>query len=376
MHVGLNLVFLVPGEQGGMEVYARELLRALAGERPDLRLTSFVSREARAAGGPWDEVGDVVEVPVNARSRVQWVRGEQQLLPGLARRAGVQLVHSLANTAPARGRFKRVVTIHDLHYRVIPDAHFGVLALGLRVLVPLGARRSDRVIAVSRDTGADVRRYLHVPAGRVDVVPNGLGLTPAGPAEPEAALRERHALGARAVVLSVSAKRPHKNLMRLLDALAAIPAERRPLLVVPGYPTPYERELLEHAGAVGVRDDVRFLDWVSDAELEGLYALAALFVFPSLHEGFGLPVLEAMNRGVPVACSNVSSLPEVAGDAALLFDPHDTSSITAAMQRLLADGAEAQRLRVAGRAQAARFTWAATARATAASYERALAAPS
>jgi glycosyltransferase involved in cell wall biosynthesis len=375
MHVGLNLVFLVPGEQGGMEIYARELLRELARQRPDIRLTSFVSREARAAGGPWDDVGDVVEVPVNARSRVQWVRGEQGLLPGLARRAGVQLVHSLANTAPVRGRFRRVVTIHDLHYRVIPDAHFGVLALGLRVLVPLGARRSDRVIAVSQDTGKDVRRYLRIPADRVDVVPNGLGLTPADPPEPERALRTRHGLGTRRVALSVSAKRPHKNLARLLDALAAIPSETRPLLVVPGYPTPYEQRLREHAVALGVIDDVRFLDWVSDAELEGLYALAALFVFPSLHEGFGLPVLEAMNRGVPVACSNVSSLPEVAGDAALLFDPHDTASISAAMTRLLDDGAEADRLRSAGRAQAARFTWAATARATAASYERALTEP-
>ncbi len=376
MHVGLNLVFLVPGEQGGMEVYARELLHALAIERPELRLTSFVSREARAAGGPWDDVGAVVEVPVSARSRVQWVRGEQQLLPGLAHRAGVQLVHSLANTAPARGRFKRVVTIHDLHYRVIPEAHFGVLALGLRVLVPLGARRSHRVIAVSHDTGADVRRHLGVRRDRVDVVPNGVGLTPAAAPQPEQLLRERHALGSRQVVLSVSAKRPHKNLRRLLDALAAIPAERRPLLVIPGYRTPYERELREHARSLGALDDVRFLDWVSDAELEGLYALSTLFVFPSLHEGFGLPVLEAMNRGLPVACSNVSSLPEVAGDAALLFDPRDTSAITAAIEHLLHDRAQAERLCAAGRAQAARFTWAATARATAASYERALGRPS
>ncbi len=368
----MNLIFLVPGEQGGMEVYARELLRALAAERPDVRLTSFVSREGRAAGGPWDELGDVVEVPVRARNRVEWVRGEQQLLPGLARRAGVQLVHSLANTAPVRGRFRRVVTIHDLHYRLVPEAHFGVLALGLRVLVPLGARRSHRVIAVSHDTGAAVRRYLHVRADRLDVVPNGVGLTPAGAAEAEDVLRERHRLGRRQVVLSVSAKRPHKNLMRLLDALAAIVPERRPLLVVPGYPTPYERELLAHARGLGVLDDVRFLDWVSDAELEGLYELAAAFVFPSLQEGFGLPVLEAMNRGVPVACSNVSSLPEVAGDAALLFDPHDARAITTAIERLLGDPAEAGRLRAAGHAQAARFTWAATARATAASYDRAM----
>jgi len=372
VHVGLNLVFLVPGEQGGMEVYARELMRALHGERPDLRLTAFVNREARAAGGEWDDVADVVEVPVFARSRVQWVRGEQQLLPGLARRAGVDVLHSMASTAPARGRFKRVVTIHDLLYRVVPDAHFGVKGLGMRVLVPLAARTSDRVIAISRSTGADVQRYLKVPADRLDVIPSGVGVTPAGPPEPAAALRERHGLGARRVVLSVSAKRPHKNLERLLQALAAIPAERRPVVVVPGYPTPYEATLRERAAELGVLSDLRLLDWVSGPELEGLYALADVFVFPSLYEGFGLPVLEAMRRGVPVACSNRSSLPEVAGDAALLFDPEDVGSITRAIERILGEPAEADRLRSAGRVQAARFTWAATARATAASYERAM----
>jgi glycosyltransferase involved in cell wall biosynthesis len=372
-HVGLNLVFLVPGEQGGMEIYARELLRALPAERPDLRLTAFVNREARAAGGEWDEFADVVEVPVFARNRVEWVRGEQQLLPGLARRAGVDLVHSLASTAPARGRFRRVVTIHDLHYRVVPEAHFGVLGLGMRVLVPLAAHRSHRVIVDSQSTRADVRRYLHVPERKLDTVALGVGVTPAGEAEPEAALRARHELGTRHVVLSVSAKRPHKNLARLLEALAAIAPERRPVLVVPGYATPYEPVLRERAAALGVGDDVRWLGWVAGPELEGLYALAAAFVFPSLYEGFGLPVLEAMRRGVPVACSDRSSLPEVAGDAALLFDPEDPRAITAAIERLLGDGAEAGRLRAAGREQAARFTWAATARATAASYDRALA---
>ena len=372
MRLGLNLVFLVPGEQGGMEVYARELLRALAAERPDLRLTSFVNREARAAGGEWDDVGDVVEVPVFARSRVQWVRGEQQLLPGLARRAGIDVLHSLASTAPVRGRFRRVVTIHDLLYRVVPEAHFGILGLGMRVLIPAAAHRSHRVIAISRSTATDIRRYLHVARERIDVIPEGVGATPS--AEPEAAdvLRARHVLGARPVVLSVSAKRPHKNLMRLLEALAAIPAERRPMLVIPGYPTPYEIQLRERAAQLGIAGDVRLLGWVSSAELEGLYALAAVFVFPSLYEGFGLPVLEAMRRGVPVACSDRSSLPEVAGDAALLFDPEDPAAITAAIERVLADPAEAARLRDAGRAQAARFTWAACARATAATYERAM----
>jgi len=373
MHVGLNLVFLVPGEQGGMEVYARELLRALPEVRPDLRITAFVNREARAAGGEWDEFAEVVEVPVFARSRVQWVRGEQQLLPGLARRAGIDVLHSLASTAPARGRFRRVVTIHDLLYRVVPDAHFGVLGLGMRVLIPTAAHRSHRVIVDSQSTRDDVRRVLHVPERKLDVVPLGVGTTRAGEPEPEAALRERHALGTRRVALSVSAKRPHKNLMRLLEALAAIPAERRPVLVIPGYPTPHERELRARAEQLGVAGDVRMLDWVSGPELEGLYALADVVVFPSLYEGFGLPVLEAMRRGVPVACSNRSSLPEVAGDAALLFDPDDTRAITAAIERVLGDAALAARLRADGIAQAARFSWAATARATAASYDRALA---
>jgi glycosyltransferase involved in cell wall biosynthesis len=371
--VGLNLVFLVPGEQGGMEVYARELLRALPRVRPDLRLTAFVNREARAAGGEWDEFAEVVEVPVRARSRVQWVRGEQLLLPGLARRAGVDVLHSLASTAPVRGRYRRVVTIHDLMYRVVPDAHFGIRGLGMRMLVPAAARSSHRVIVLSQSGRADVRRYLHVPEERIDVVAHGCGTSPAGAPEPAAALRERHGLDGRRIVLSVSAKRPHKNLLRLFEALASIAPEQRPALVVPGYPTPYEATLRARAGQLGIAGDLRMLDWVSGAELEGLYALADAFVFPSLYEGFGLPVLEAMRRGVPVACSDRSSLPEVAGDAALLFDPDDAASIATAMRRLLDDAALAERLRAAGRAQARRFSWEASARATAASYDRAMA---
>jgi glycosyltransferase involved in cell wall biosynthesis len=144
--------------------------------------------------------------------------------------------------------------------------------------------------------------------------------------------------------------------------------------VLPGYPTPYERELRARAVAAGVADDVRWLDWVADRDVEGLFALAGAFVFPSFYEGFGLPVLEAMARGVPVACSDRASLPEVADGAALLFDPDFPDQIAAAIERLLGDPAEADRLRAAGRARAARFTWARAADLTLASYERALAA--
>jgi glycosyltransferase involved in cell wall biosynthesis len=367
-------VYLVPGETGGTETYARELIPALLAERPDLRFTAFVNREAAEAGGPWGEAIPSVTVPVRARRRAEWVRGEQQLLPRLAARAGVDILHSLANTAPAWGRFKRVVTVHDLIHRIYPEAHFGRISTAMRWLVLLAARRADRVIAPSASAGADIVRLLHVPADAVDVVPQGVSPPPDAEAA-RAAERARFALGERPLVLAVSAKRPHKNLPRLLEALASIPAERRPLLVVPGYPTPHEAELRERAAALGVEDDVRFPGWVSAAELEGLYAEASAFVFPSLYEGFGLPVLEAMARGVPVACSDRGSLAEVAGDAARLFDPEHPGQIAAAIEALISDRAEAERLRQAGRRRAAGFTWGATARGTLASYERALAVP-
>lgn len=189
---------------------------------------------------------------------------------------------------------------------------------------------------------------------------------------PEPELRAWLEAGAQQIVLTVSAKRPHKNLLRLLAAIAAIPQERRPLLVLPGYPTSHEQELRDRAGQLGIAGDVRFLGWVDSAQLEGLYAAAACFVFPSLYEGFGLPVLEAMARGVPVACSGRGALDEVAGGAALRFDPESEAAIADAIERLLSDGAEAQRLRAAGLERAAQFSWAATAAGTLACYERAL----
>jgi len=373
IHVGLNLIFLVPGETGGLEVYARELIPALIDQAPaGASFTAFVSREAAAAGGPWGELLPAVTVPVNARNRVEWVRGEQTLLPRKAARAGVDLVHSLASTAPVWGRFRRVVTVHDLIYARFPETHAGIRDRGMKVLVPWGVRRSERVIAISQSTRDDLIELLDVDADRIDVVPNGLGTVQSETPLPEAETRARFELGSRRVLLSLSAKRPHKNLPALIGALALIPADERPVLVLPGYRTSHEVELRERANALGVAEDVRFPGWTSGAELEGLWSIARAFVFPSRYEGFGLPVLEAMARGVPVACSNTSSLPEVAGDAALLFDPRDETAIAAAMQRVLANSTEVDRLRARGRARAEEFTWERTARATLACYARAL----
>ncbi|HWH12726.1 MAG TPA: glycosyltransferase family 1 protein [Solirubrobacteraceae bacterium] len=363
-HVGLNLVFVVPGETGGMEVAARELIPALVAATPDVRFTAFVGREA--GPGPWGELIPAVTVPVRASNRVAWVGGEQLLLPGLAARAGIDLMHSLASTAPVWGPFRRVVTVHDLIYARFPEAHAGLRSLGMRGLVPFGVRASHRVIADSTSTRDDLVDLLGTPAAKIDVVPLGLGRVARVPPAPEALIRDRLRLGTRPVLLSLSAKRPHKNLAALLDALALL--DDRPIAVIAGYATDYERELRDRARDLGLDDDVRWPGWLAADELEGLWALTDGFVFPSLYEGFGLPVLEAMARGVPVACSNASSLPEVVGSAALLFDPHDPRAIAAALRRL---PAEAERLRPAGLARAREFTWERTARATLDVYSRA-----
>jgi glycosyltransferase involved in cell wall biosynthesis len=346
-----------------MEIAARELIPALRDAAPGVDFVGYVNREAaREDFGVETQV-----VPVDARRRVQWVLGEQVHLPRAAR--SCDLVHSLASTAPARGPFVRVTTIHDLNYLVVPGAHFGVRALGMRVLVPLAARRSHRIVTDSESTRRDLEERLHVSPDKIDVVPLGLGQPARAEPTPEAVLRRGYDLGDRQVLLSLSAKRPHKNLTGLLDALALIPAERRPIAVLPGYPTPHEGELRERARSLGV--DARFPGWTSAEDVEGLFALSAAFVFPSFYEGFGLPLLEAMARGVPVASSDRASLPEVAGDAAVLFDPDDPAAIAAAIERLLADP---DPWVAAGRARAAQFTWRRTAELTLASYERALAA--
>jgi glycosyltransferase involved in cell wall biosynthesis len=265
-----------------------------------------------------------------------------------------------------------VVTIHDVIYRIHPEAH-GWRSLALRALIPLAARRSERVIAPSETTRRDLIRLLKVPEGKIDVVPNGVGTPPGGPSASEEDVRRRYQLGSGPVLLTVSLKRPNKNLLRLLDALALIPSERRPLLVLAGHATPYERELREHADQLDLTTQTRFLGWVPQPQLEALYRTAACFVFPSLYEGFGLPVLEAMLRGTPVACSDRGALAEVANGAAVTFDPEKPSAIAEAIESIMRDPAERARLRSAGIANARRFSWTSAALRTLTVYERAFA---
>lgn len=380
--IGLNLTFLIEGS-GGAGRYARELMRSLVTVEPESRVTAFVNSEAPEDlfTQPWSDAIDWVRLPVRLSEGppgnfVLTMGAQWGAIPVIARRRGIDVIHGLANIAPpvAPG-IAVVVTLLDLIWMRDKRTMEARARIPMRILAPLCARSADRVIAISGAARDDLVATLKLPPGKIDVT--HLGVRSENGATPLAAesVRERFGLGPEPIVLCVAQKRSHKNLATLVSMLARlrdVPAQ----LVIPGAPTPYEEELRSLAAELGVASRAHFPGWVSEEELEGLYAAAACFVLPSLEEGFGLPILEAMSRGIPVACSNRSSLPEVAGDAAVLFDPLDPAAVADAVGRLLADAELRSTLAERGLRRAAEFTWERTAEATLASYRAAIASRS
>ena len=380
MRVGLNLGYLQE-RSGGAGRYARELIPALLAAAPELRLTLFVSADAPAwvFGSDWSRDVEIVRSRAHparpgAVSMAGSLAAQWGALPLRALRRRLDVVHGLANVVPPLApRVATVATILDLIWTRRPETLSRRGLLGMRLAAPVSARTADRVIAISAVGRDDIAATLGVDPARIDVTPLGVSPPPGLPAPP--GLRDRHGLGDDPVVLCTAQLRRHKNVAGLIAAHARL-RDRRARLVVVGPDGGEAAQLRELARRHGSAERVHVTGWVSDAELEGLYALASCFVLPSFEEGFGLPLLEAMARGVPVACSNTSALPEVAGDAALLFDPRDPAAITSAIDTLLADERRREELIARGFARCAELTWEATARATLASYERALGGPS
>ncbi len=370
VHLGLDLLFLVPGETGGRETYVRELLPALRSARPALRVTTFVNRETAAAGaGFWSEQADrtVVLPRVSARSRASWALGELEALARAASRAGVDVLHSPANFAPLHGPFARVLTLHDLIFRRLPQLTPPAVRLATEAMVVPAARRADRVVTVSEASRADIVGELGLAPERVVAVPNGIA-PPPGDGDGARARTRLGLASERPLALAVATDVTHKNLAALVDGVARIPAAERPLLALAGHGTD-AGPLAQRAAAAGAGDDVRALGAVSQRELEDLYAAAGVYVTATLYEGFGLPVLEALARGVPVVCSDLPVLREVAGDcAAAWLDPREPESIAAALRTALAAPPDPAR----GRARAATFTWSRAAAATADAFDAAL----
>lgn len=325
------------------------------------RLVSIRSRFAAPHAGPRT-------AGAMGRTLVRDLWWHQAGVERAARRVGADLLHLPAATGPVRGHLPTVVTIHDLSVLHTPQNFRPWFRNYACIVIPRLARRAARVITVSETARQDIMEHLGLPEERVVAVPNGVD------GRYRQATSSRKDLPPR-YVLSVGTLEPRKNLVRLFEAvrlLAERPATRDIVLVHAGGYGWLADDIVRAAHSPALRGRVGLLGYVTQENMASLYGQARLLAYPSLFEGFGLPVLEAMASGCPVVTSDRSSLPEVAGDAAVLVDPESVEAIAEGIGRVWEDDALAADLRARGLERARLFSWERTARLTADVYESVL----
>ncbi len=368
--VGLN-AHLLSREAGyrsaGVHGYIHQLIRHLPAvpEGENLRYTVFL-------GEGTVEPGERLTI-----TRSRWPTGrpvarilwEQMALP----RAHVDLLHGMAFVAPLISPWPTVVTVFDLSFLYYPDAFPPGRRAYLRLFTRLSCRRARRIIAISESTRRDLVKQWDLPAGKIEVAYPGFGeeYCPL-PIDQVAAFRAQRGLP-KEFILHVGTLQPRKNLVRLIQAYRQMQTNV-PLALVGGRGWQYEAILTE-IERLGLPGQVILPGYVLAEELPLWYNAASVLAYPSLYEGFGLPVVEAMACGTPVVTSNVSSIPEAAGGeagAALLVSPDDSEALAEALNRALTDGALREEMRSKGLKQSAGFSWRRTAAATVTAYRKAL----
>jgi glycosyltransferase involved in cell wall biosynthesis len=357
LRVAVDLVFFT-GRKGGTESYARGLFPALAGHE-DLRFVGIGNRELAENPPAWFP-GEIVALPVSGENRAAWAAAVALAVGPRARGIGADILHCPSNFGPAVRLLPTVVTVHDILPVRHPEWVPGGRARGVQTLIRATVRAASRIITDSHASAADVHELLGRPMADIDVI--HLGVAPA----PFDVFDRAISLPARQYLLAGGNRMPHKNFDRLLEAWTLIPAAERPKLVITG--SHGEDPLGPTVRRLGLEDDVELRGWVSADELAELYDGASAYLFPTLFEGFGLPVLEAMTRGCPVIGSDIAVLREVGGDDMIYVDSLDPPAIAAAVRRIVSDPDAQAALATAGRKRAATFSWQRTADATAEVY--------
>lgn len=363
--IGIDASRAVTTRLTGTERYSREVIVAMVRGAPQHRFRLYL-RE----GNPAERAAFLSSLPGNVEPAVF---GPARLWThiGLSNEIAARPPDALfvpAHVLPAsmartdlRGVIHAVATVHDLGYKRFPHAH----PLQQRTLLDLGTRftvsNAQVVIADSEATRRDVISFYGVPEPAVRVAhPGPMPLVDVSAADIDATLMKFGVPARRPFALHIGTLQPRKNLRRLVRAWARLPAALQDarLVLAGGAGWGDEAAQLRHeVAALGLSQRVIFTGYISDLEKSALLRAARVCVFPSLYEGFGFPVLEAQTAGVPVVCSNTSSLPEVAGDAALLIDPTQIDAITDAIGRAMGDDAVRAQLIIAGHANLARFSW-------------------
>jgi glycosyltransferase involved in cell wall biosynthesis len=371
MRIGIDAHHL-NGKPQGSRTYLLELIRALARISDDeLLVFSFRPEETRALLGV-ERLGHHRVYPRSARLRLPFV------VPLLELRHRLDLFHS-QYVAPPFSFVPDVVTLHDVLFETHPNLFEGAFSRRSVALIRRSARRARAVLTVSEFSRSAILERYRLPEERVFVTPNAVdhdAFRPLAPPDIEpASVRERYGLRAP-FVLTVGRIEPRKNLSRLLRAFARVRARlgAELVLAIAGAPDFRSDEVVAEAERLPP-GSVSFLGAVSDTDLPALYNLAEALAYPSLVEGFGMPVLEAMACGTPVLTSSRGALPEVGGDAVLTVSPEDEEAIASGLERVLTDGELRRTLKAAGPRRARGFTWAETARSTLEAYRAAAGGP-
>ncbi|MBI4789923.1 MAG: glycosyltransferase family 4 protein [Chloroflexi bacterium] len=351
-------------ERAGIGRYARELVRALARRDRLNEYLLFVPRDAHddLLRFGWPANFSIKHAPLTERVLAALWHRARVPLPVEAFVGAVDVFYSPDFLLPPTWARKTIVTVHDLSYVRMPECFPDVLKRYLNRSVPRAVRRADLVLADAASTQRDLEDIYRLPSEKIKVLYSGVDarFCPEIPEAEKTRVREKYKLVAP-YLLSVGTLQPRKNYARLIQAFSRLSNFELPTsnfqLVIVGSKGWMFDEVFQTVERLGLQDRVLFPDFVSDDDLPALFAMATLFVYPSLYEGFGLPVAEAMACGVPVVCSNASSLPEVAGDAALYFDPRDVEAMADAMRRALGSESLRDDLRAKGLARVKRFTW-------------------
>jgi glycosyltransferase involved in cell wall biosynthesis len=358
-------------KSGGWRVFT-STLRALS-RLGEVRLAAIVPDGRTADFSDLASTVDIVAVPVSPAQPIRNIVWHATALPRLVTRIGADVLHvPTHNLLVARKVCPTVVTIHDVTEFHLARHYDPLRTLYRRFVVPRNARLADRIAAVSEWSGRDVSATLKIPKERIVVAPNGVEacFRPVAQADAGIAVRERLKIAGAYLLYVGQIHMPNKNLVRLVQAFAAV-RDRLPAkieLVLAGREVAGGDEVRAAIRACGVENSVRMVGYVPDELLPSLYSAARAFCFPSLQEGFGLPVLEAMRCGTPVITSKTTALAEIGRGAALLVDPYQTEEIAAGMIRVIRDEAFRSELREAGLARARQYTWDTTAVKLAAVY--------
>ncbi|MDW8325557.1 MAG: glycosyltransferase family 1 protein [Anaerolineales bacterium] len=376
MRLGLDVTAAV-AQGAGIGRYTRELLRALAAADPDNHYRLFfASRTCPHPLPPLPPNFRVTALPIHDIWLARLWHRARLPLPVETFIGPVDVFHSPDFTLPPVRRGTRtLLTVHDLSFVRDPgSAPPGLLAY-LNAVVPRSVARADHVLADSQATKNDLIELYRVPAEKVTVLYSGVeaNFRPVTDAAQLAAVRARYGLGEAPFILAVGTLQPRKNYVRLLQAFAAV-ASQSPIsdlqLVIAGGKGWLFDSIFAEVERLGLKQRVRFPGFVADGDLPALYSAARVLAYPSLYEGFGLPMLEAMACGTPVVASTASCLPEVAGDAALLVPPTDVPALAEALGRATADEAVRAELIARGFARARAFTWSKSAEQLLALYHR------